>query len=228
NFKYAAESFGVLNVFAVQRNDKGVNANVNLFGAQFATKLGMVGLNAEINIFGGDQDTRYGSDDYKGQQLFVQATLNPSEKFMVAFQGLYAKGYDGANEVQVHQIGFDSDLGTFSPFDYGIMGGEHFDLCTTGLEYLGDNAGVVGLNVIADFKVAEGILIQGSLGWIQPEEDNSSNYDGGAIVFNIGATFDIATNTKFGVQYNQVAVDGDTGISDDAAQSFMAALYLNF
>ena len=225
NFNYMNENIGMFNFFAALTNDKALDSDITLLGVQYASQFGPVGINAELNLYGGDVDA-VGGADFKGQQLFLQATMNPTDKIMVAAQLLYAKGYDGANEVQVSTLTNVGDLGAVSPFDHGIMNTE-WPFATTGFEMLGANAGVEALNFIADFKVAEGILIQASLGYASPQEDNQSTFDH-AIIYNIGATFDIATNTKFGVQYNQMLSDRNTGLSDDDAKGFMAALYLNF
>ncbi len=152
--------------------------------------------------------------------------MHPIENFMVAAQLVYAKGFTGKNEVQVTNMG---DCGSFSPYDYGIMHTEFNPVRAAGLHPmdLGKNAGTRAVNFIFDFTVQEGVLIQGSLGWAQPDEDKNSPLEH-ALVFNLGATFDVATNTKFGVQYNRIAVSMDKGVKDDAADAFMAALYLNF
>ena len=168
-----------------------------------------------------------------GRQLFVQGTMKPSEKLMVGAQFLYAQGTDDADEDQIHTLtdgATSADLDSFVPFDYGIM---NTWLCPTNHAFeLVDDAGSIALNVIGDFTIAEGILLQGSLGYAVPEEDKTAAGAkvalDSAIIFNIGVTFDVATNAKFGVQYNHFSPDMNNGLEEDDARALMARFSLNF
>lgn len=216
---YAADA-GSIQGFFVTLKDDNSQYDISVLGIQGKTTVGPVSLNGEVNFFGGSDDTT--NVDNEGKQVFLEGRMNISEAWMVGLQLFWAEGNNDATEEQVHCIG---DLDDFIWTDYGVM--------WTWLEPIehafevDDEAGSEGIQLITDFQATEDILLQGSIGYFQPEEDAVTFIDS-MLIFNASIKYNFCTNGHIGLQYNYISPDTDAGFDDDAAHALMGVFAVSF
>jgi hypothetical protein len=223
NLGYAADAFTV-NAFWLTLQDDNSQIDKTMYGAQGTFTVGSVNLNAEVDLFDGSNDVT--NIDYVGLNLFLEARMNISDAWMVALQGFYAQGTDDPSEDAIWTL---MTLDSFVWTDYGIMDTwlvPFYAMNIDGNGTTGTDAGSVGIQLITDFKVSEDLLLQGSVGYFEPEEDSVTNIDS-LMVFNVSAKYTIGTNAWVGLQYNFISPDTTTG-ADDAASALMARFSVSF
>lgn len=215
---YKSDAFNA-DLFYAIADDSSTDSEQWVFGLFGTATLGAVDLTAEINKFGGDNG---GAIDYDGTQFVLQGKMNMNEQLMLGLQLIYAQGSDDPNEIIINGLG---DVWSFRPLSYGLM--ETWDCEPVDPFAIDTNAGMQALQLICDYKATDALLIQGALAYAQPEEDDVTVIDSG-IIFNLSFKYTFATNAFFGLHYNYMAADGDTGVDLDDASAIMGRFGLSF
>ncbi|MCK4787171.1 MAG: hypothetical protein KAV87_25655, partial [Desulfobacteraceae bacterium] len=198
-----------LDVFYAMSDDKAAEDSKNVMGARAKGAMGPVNLNVELGLFGGSNDTA--GIDYMGQQLYGNVEMAAAENLKVGADLFYATGTEDDNEAQLAQL---SDFGSFSKDDRGAF---ETDINTFNeFDPDGDNGGVTGFGIYANYTATESLLLQAHVGYFTPQEDVDLDK---VTVFNLTATYTLAPGTTLAAGYNQTAPDAD---GDPDSASLMA------
>ncbi len=217
---------GTVQLFYAVDNDGTERSDKNVFGIQGTTTLGAVDLNAEFNAFGGSNDIT--NVENEGKQAYIKATTKLSDVWMVGLQGLWAEGNDSALETQDTHL---NDLDDFDVSDYGVSNCSYelvnaFNVGQTAATYDGD-AGMLGIVFITDFQLNDKILLQGSIGYFEPEEEKATDIDS-ITTLSASIKYSLFDNTYFSLQGNYASPDTEDGAKDDAASAIIAGMKVTF
>ena len=143
--------------------------------------------------------------------MYVNAEKKFSDQLTAGLDVIYAQGTDDTGETQLTQLGDnfnDWTLHDRGPFNADITDFDDMDPA-------GDSAGVTGGGVYVDFAAMEGLLIQAAvMSHSIPEDGTDGNVVDSVLVYNLGATYDLAPNTTLAAQYNVTNRDDDADTDD--------------
>ena len=205
----------------------GLDMTAYLYGLVGSFNINNILLKGEFDYFDGEN----GNVDYIGTQLYLDGSMAVSETATVGLIGLYAKGTDKANEDQLTRLtifgGWQPQL--YGPYttDFqseGLAGNDVFDIT-------GDNAGILALEVYSTIKTSDDLSLTGSFLYGAPDTDvwaGTVDDIDSLIIANIGAIYQIATNTSFQWQLNYTQVDGGSNVASDPAVGMMSGLFVKF
>jgi hypothetical protein len=197
-----------LDVFYASLDNKATEDSKNVMGARAKGAMGPVNLNVELGLFGGSNDTT--SIDYIGQQLYGNVEMAAAENLKVGADIFYATGTEDANEDQLTEL---SDFGSFVKADRGAFETDIGPLPRNEFDPGGEDGGVTGFGIYANYTATESLLLQAHVGYFTPQEDVDLD---NVTVFNLTATYTLAPGTTLAAGYNQTAPDAD-GNPDSAS-----------
>ena len=217
----ATTSFGGLSPYAVLF--KASDTEIYLIGASYAADYDGLKVAAELDYFTGDADA---TTDAMGTQLMVDVSTAASEAATVGGRVFYALAAD-TDEAQISFLG--NGFGGYDPLNFGPYENENLQNIVRPADAFtgtGPGAGVMALQVYANFKASDAVNVTGSVAYAQPEDDDMSAYGDNALFVNAGMTYALMQNAtiKSQVQY----VDYDEDPNDDANMSVGLGLWVNF
>jgi hypothetical protein len=232
---YRQQNEGILNTVA--QND----SNLTVVGVYGNFNLGMVELKGEFDYFDGTAQLKnsFTKTDLKGQQAWVYAGIKLGDKLKVPVHAVYAKGYaSNANEDQAWQLA--PAFGDFAPQDLdGNYYADYFFFNSSEIfDPAGTGGGVMGLMAGVDFQLNEELLLQGQVGYVQPEDSIDYNLLLGNVGpdtyssqywAQVGATWSFMPATDFTaiVLYTQPSYD-DSAVPDDAGYGLFTKIRVKF
>ena len=217
NVNFTTEAFAV-SAFYAMRDDKAAEDSNNVMGVRAVSAFGPVKLNVELGLFGGSNDTA--GTDYIGQQLYGNAEMAAAENLKVGADIFYATGTDDPDEAQLTEL---TDFGSFVKSDRGAFETLIGPLPRNEFDPFGENGGVTGFGIYANYIVAEPLLLQAHAGYFTPQEDVTID---NVTVFNLTAMYTLTPGATLSAGYNQTAPDGDTDF--DAASLMAMRLQIAF
>jgi len=210
-------AFGPANVFVASLKAGGSAQEVYVAGASVKYKLDAVKIAGELDYFTGDASATV---DAMGLQAYVDASFAAGEATTVGGALYYALGAD-TGEAQYSFLG--NGFGGWDPLNHGPLQNGNLQAYTRPYDAFGD-AGVIALQVYADFAASDALGITSSIVYAEPEEDANTAADS-AMFLNVGLAYKVMENTKLLGQVQYVDYDA-TGV--DAMFTVGSALVVNF
>lgn len=166
----------------------------NAVGLTYDGTFSNLELTTEFDYFFGDAESTLGNGDVIGTQLYVDAATKLGEQTTVSLSGFFAKGAD-QGEVQFTQLSDEQD---WDPCTCGAMNGDYSILPSGGYEifdFTGDDAGVLGAQLHADFELTKELTVMTSVLAFFPEagENTAINNTLGGTVSAAYALYDNTT-----------------------------------
>jgi hypothetical protein len=231
SYDFKGDGFSVTPAIAYN-DDQYDETNADFFGAALAGSidLGPVALKGEFDYFDGDTDgtSKWAADsDLKGAQVYLDASMAATDALRIGVMGLWAAGYDKADEQQITNMNDDGTIdwtfAEWNPQTYGYWSGDMLGELDI-FDPTGASAGVQAGSIYADLKVNEDLSMKFSgLIW-QVDEDKNIDADG--FFLNAGFNYKLAANTALISQLNYADfnVDKEDGVDVDEDGSLISVL----
>ena len=228
---FKADTFSVGAFFAAIEDSTDADLSASAFGLFGTVALGPINLLAEIDVFDGDASP---TQEYMGEQLYLNAEWK-MDALIIGGDIYYAAGADtNGSEVQLPSLGrfYGGDWNDFQPATYGAFMADYQPTPGKIHDFTGDSAGVVGLSLYAKYMFMEKFTVWGQLAYLEPEEDNNTQYDDMTVV-NLSASWDFVDNASLAVLYSTTLVTtSSAGLipapKDDAATRLGARMQIKF
>lgn len=195
---------------------------VYLLGANYKAKYdGGIAVNAELNFFTGDATA---NTDAEGLTAFADVSMAVSEAATVGGALYYAAGNDDADEAYT-MIG--NGFGVWDAFTRGPFADESYLMVSRPFDIFGNEAGVVAVQVYADVKASDALMVGATLAYAEPDEDSVTTADS-KMIFSAYATYALLANVDWynGVQY--VDTDETDASKTDSELSIGSGLNIKF
>lgn len=234
-YVFKGEGFTVTPMVSYSNDEAQFDRDVLGLGLHATAKLGPVNLKGEFNYFDGEK-TSGGTDiDLKGTQLYLDASMNATDKVKIGLMGFYALAQDGDDEQQITDNnlngGIDYTFARWHPEAYGYESSDfvnRFDIFDPTRVNQTDthlSEGVMAISLYTDIKATEDLSLQFAALYAVPEDDFIVDYD--IYTLNAGFAYKVASNTTLASHAYYVNKDFDDAEEYDSYQ-IITGLVVNF
>ena len=221
------DAFSVTPVAAVQIDSLRDNEEVYLLGATVNAKVGAVALTSELDYFTGDYNAK---KDAVGTQFRIDGSVAATERLTVGGAFYYALGAD-KDEEKYSYLG--NDFNGWDPLMYGPLSADAMLWQKRAYDVFG-NGGVIALQVYGSMKATDDLDFTASAAYAEPENDDTASGieitddlsfadADSAMIFTVGSTYALMSNTKLMAQAQYVDYDADIEGTTDSADSIVSA-----